>query len=272
MKNLILSAMMIAAIFTSCSKDDSDYEGYGNIAVNVNSDVNLSAVQTRAATTVTDETTLNTYSFTVKRASVANTTWTGNYTYIKSASFAAATDYTISAENCNAATARTANSYYGQKRIYGESSQFAIKAGETTAVTLNCTVANSMVTVTLDNTTLGNYFSSYEVSIGDGTGDGQRMLKFDSSNTTAYFDAGVTLSYSISAKLKNSESTVTFNNTIALGTTENKTEAAKNYNITVKASSSNGKISLTMTVDDSLTDVTVPEVAIDPYATTTTTR
>jgi hypothetical protein len=266
MKNLILSAMMIAAIFTSCSKDDSDYEGYGNIAVNVNSDVNLSAVQTRAA--VTDEKELANYTYFVEKTGM--TTWSGTYAQLTSATFTAATSaYYLSAQDCTEADAKSANNNFGKMRLYGKSDAFTITAGQTTTVDLKLTVANSKVSVVFDNS-LSTYFSTYTVQIGE-TG---RMLTFADANTEAYFNAGTELKYSISATLKTRGATVTFANTVKLNnndTSNNTTVAAKYYKITIKATSDKGQVGLSLDVDSTLSEAT-GEVDIDPYATTTATR
>jgi hypothetical protein len=260
MKNLIMSALMIAALFTSCSKDESDYEGYGNIAVNVKSDVNISAVQTRTATAVTDDSELAKYKFYVKKG--GEDKWNGTYANLKIATFAAssANDYTVSAENCTETEAKTSSNNYGQQRLYGVTSGFSITAGQTTDVSLTLTVANSKVSVILDNS-LSTYFDEYAVSIGE-TG---RMLSFPDANTIAYFNAGTELKYSIAATLK-SGSKVTFANSVSLSNSDKSatTKAATYYKITIKASSTNGQIGLSLSVDTSMTEST-GEVSIDPY-------
>lgn len=263
MKKTILSAMMFAALFASCSSNE-DFEGYGKIAVNVDNDLTVGTVQTREATTVSGTDELNKYTYTVSRTS-STSTWSGDYSYITGANFAAGTDYYLEAENCTAAAAKTANSNYGQLRVYGKTANaFSITAGQTTSVSLTCTVANSKVSVIRDNS-LSSYFSACTINVGDGTNDGQRMLEFG-EESIGYFDAGVALKYSISATLT-SGSTVTYAGTVNLKNADsstNVTEAAKWYKITVKASPTNGTIGISLSVDSSTTDVTT-DVDIDPY-------
>lgn len=107
--------------------------------------------------------------------------------------------YTIQAENCTADDAESQPTIWGQRRYSGVSAPFAIKAGQTTAVGVSCSVANAGVEVVFDKTVSDFFSQGYSVSITEGS----RTITFDaetggrSENGTltresqiAYFNVG----------------------------------------------------------------------------------
>ena len=83
--------------------------------------------------------------------------------------------YGVKAESCLELEAETANNGWGQRRYAGQSSSFAIKPGETTKVSIGCTVANAGVEIVFDETINHHFTSSYSVTITEG----ERTIIFD---------------------------------------------------------------------------------------------
>lgn len=118
--------------------------------------------------------------------------------------------YKVFAESVSEETAITSNDGWGQRRYAGYSASFAIKAGQTTAVNVGCSVVNAGFEVNFDKT-VSEYFTNYDITIHDGT----RTIVFDANTAgtinnqdtipgrVAYFnldeDGNHTISYTIHA-------------------------------------------------------------------------
>lgn len=83
--------------------------------------------------------------------------------------------YSIFAESCSEATAESSNDGWGERRYSGTSPQFAVKAGETTPVSINCSVANAGVEVVFDKTVSTYFTGGFYVSITEGS----RYIEFN---------------------------------------------------------------------------------------------
>lgn len=83
--------------------------------------------------------------------------------------------YSIYAESCSEAAAESNNDGWGERRYTGISAPFAIKAGQTTDVSINCTVANAGVEVVFDKTVSTYFTGGFYVSITEGS----RNIVFD---------------------------------------------------------------------------------------------
>lgn len=93
--------------------------------------------------------------------------------------------YCVSAENCTAAEAESANDGWGQKRYIGQSPLFSIVANEIQNVQVPCQMTNAGLCVVFDES-FTNRFSDYAV-----TTDDMRALKFDANSadgTIAYYN------------------------------------------------------------------------------------
>lgn len=114
-------------------------------------------------------------------------------------SLSAGYGYSIYAESCSPETAESSNEGWGERRYSGASAQFAIKAGQITPVSVNCSVANAGIEVVFDKTVSTYFTGGFQVSISEGT----RNIVFDrytgglSANGTitqdsqiAYFNVG----------------------------------------------------------------------------------
>lgn len=69
--------------------------------------------------------------------------------------FPAGNGYKVSVENITEHDAETLNDGWGAKRYTGDSKTFGIQAGQTTAVSVSCTVANAAVSITIDDAVAG---------------------------------------------------------------------------------------------------------------------
>ena len=83
--------------------------------------------------------------------------------------------YKIFAESCSEEEAITTNNDWGQRRYAGISDAFSIKAGQTTAVSVGCSVANAGVEVVFDQSVPEYFTTSYDITIRDGN----RTIVFD---------------------------------------------------------------------------------------------
>jgi len=96
--------------------------------------------------------------------------------------------YTIQAESCSEATAESSNEGWGERRYVGVSAPFSVKAGQTTPVSVNCSVANAGVEVIFDKTVSSYFTSGFQVSITEGN----RNIVFDRYTGGLSSDGNVT--------------------------------------------------------------------------------
>lgn len=92
--------------------------------------------------------------------------------------FPAGNGYKVSVENITASDAETLNDGWGAKRFTGRSKSFGVQAGQTTAVSVSCAVANAAVNIAIDPALEG-----CNVIVSDGV----RTLS-TSENRVAYFN------------------------------------------------------------------------------------
>lgn len=83
--------------------------------------------------------------------------------------------YKVFAESCSEDEAITVNDGWGQRRYAGLSDAFSIKAGQTTAVSVGCSVANAGIEVVFDESVPAYFTTSYDVTITEG----DRTIVFD---------------------------------------------------------------------------------------------
>ena len=119
--------------------------------------------------------------------------------------------YKVFAESVSEETAITFDEGWGCKRFAGLSASFAIKAGQTTDVSVGCSVANAGFDVVFDESVAEYFTTSYDIPIHDG----DRTIVFDAATAgkkvdgiitegkTAYFNLDEeghhTISYTIKA-------------------------------------------------------------------------
>lgn len=92
--------------------------------------------------------------------------------------------YVVSAENCTASEAETANDGWGQRRYWGQSATFSIRKDENTVVSVDCHMVNAGLSVQFDESFTSYFTLGYSV-----TTDDRRALRFDdNSGQIAYYN------------------------------------------------------------------------------------
>lgn len=224
----IFTFLSISLILFSCSKESINY---GSITFNVNGNVNVSVdnTTTKAESVNTDnfEVFLNGKSLGLKKD-------------LTTPVIVAPGTYTISAQSCSV---ETSNNGDGLLRFYGETNNITIEDQEEKNVTINCTVANSKVSVTLGSSYTDYFDSGYaKVTISDGTRTITVVENGAVTKEAVYFNASATLTVTVnSKKTPVSGSAQTFTTT-----QEIETAAATWHKITINADlDSSGGITFT---------------------------
>ena len=227
-------------------------EGNGWIAIHITADGKM---QTRAPKTLTDEQ-KNQYLVSIKQANAY-------LVYAKVLSQLTTEDltapagygYTVMAESCSASDAESKPTIYGQPRLMGISSPFAVAKGQTSKANVLCTPANAGVTVIVDET-FADIFSDYEMKVSLGS----RELTFtpDNASTIGYYnvsDAGASLTYALTATRKAGGDSATTSSTAVL-------QQGKITQLTLR-STPRGTITLGITYDDTFLTEDI-EMVIEP--------
>lgn len=156
--------------------------------------------------------------------------------------------YSIKAENCDEQTAITANDGWGQKRYAGISGQFRIESGRTTKVSISCSVVNSGLTFTFDESVKS--LGSYSMTVTDGN----RQIVFDSTTDgkIAYFNVPAEGTKDVTYHLV--AGGIDKEGTLALS-------MAKLKNLTI-ANPTEGSLDLSITYDDTM-DIVEKEILIE---------
>lgn len=155
--------------------------------------------------------------------------------------------YYVTASSDNNLPAAFDNPYY-----YGESDQFEITPGELTSVSVNCELANTMISIVYSDNVKNNYID-YNTTVSSSAGS----LLFSRSETRAGFFQPLALT--ISAVLTRQKED---------GSTESKTltgnipapQSRKHYEIHIDAVPAAGSSALQITVDESTDPVEVVEI------------
>lgn len=235
----VASALVLGLSFTACQSDDALLEeGTGSIALTIaNTDAKVLNRGTVAA---------NATDWMVK----VNNDDAITVAALATKTYAAAESNTLSVYNfADISAALAANNGRGAGYWKGEATPFAINAGETTQVSVDCGVAENAAFSVV-------YNDSFTALAADGytltASQGQRSLGYTSANEgTAYFEAG-SLSYTLTGSIKGNAINITKNVTLTAGT---------NTQLTVKANTA-GTVTLSITYTDFTTD-TSNELVID---------
>ena len=259
MKKIIIFAAALAAM-TACNKSvletATPSKGFGYINLGISADAEM--VVTKAETTPSSKDLAN-YTVTLKQGS--ETKWTKKYSTIASTDWkVAAGDYTVEVENLTTTEAydnTSSDNANGKLRLAGSSS-VTVVAGQEVPCKVKCTAANSKVTFTTD-ANFTNVFNttSLMVTMGERTVNYASLGTDHTSATPAFFEAG-DVTWTLSTKV--GETAKTYSQTLSL-------VAGQWSKVTFSSSTTDGKITLTITVDDTMKEVTVPE-SIDPLETT----
>lgn len=258
--NKYISFLMLAATMTACSNDnDPIATEYGNISLAIGSETEV-IVNSRAATTLPPEDAANYYITIKKDGSIKlPPTKYGALTTDKLA-YPAESGYTVTAESYNPANVDFGNDDWGEVRFAGTSNPITIIAHQDNPVTIPCKMCNAKVSVSFDQTFVSS-FTNYSVEVYEPS-TVARTLTFD--NTTAadkvaYFniDSDPEITYTVKGQFSGT-------NEVKILTSSTTTlTASKWVKLNVKANE-NGKVTLSITVDDSVIETPI-DVPINPY-------
>lgn len=259
MKKHILPLLFLL-LLSSCENEQlSDVTGYGNIRLSIKTEQEIS-VETRTPVEATAAQLAN-YTLTVKQGSTI--LLSKKYSEIdleKDLSFPREENYSVAAENCTETEAESANSNWGQARIAGISDPFTIYIGQTTDVTLACTMQNAKVCVTFDTGKLTEaQITDYTLTVQEPSNT-SRKLEFDATTTNryAYFniDSDPQLTYRLTGKHGNTD--------IDVQTATLSIAAGQYYKLNVTVAPT-GTLELTVTIDNSVADQPATNKPVNPY-------
>lgn len=252
MKKIIIFAAALAAL-VSCNKSvfvsSAEAEEPGFISLGIStSDV---MVETKA---LAANTSLARYNITLTNKTTSET-WTEEYeTAVDNANLwkVAPGNYTIKVENKTEKEVYPDNTSAGEIRIAGQK-DVTVTAGNTSTCTVECQPVNAKVSFCATNEFLG-IFTNPSVSVTDGT----RTVSLGTVEATlgseAFYNPGEitwNLTATVDGKSKNYSGKLTL--------------VAKQWSkVTFNTSSTNGVISITITVDGTMTEVPV-QTPVDPW-------
>lgn len=182
-----------AILFAACTTDSLNIDAPRPVADSISADsighfeLSFTAdTPTRATTTHITQEEANNFLVTIYKGSdiIRTATRLRDLNTTLSAGYG----YRIMAENCTRDEAVTVNDGWGQKRFAGFSASFAIKAGQTTAVNVGCSVANAAVEVVFDETVAEYFTTDYYITLQDG----DRTIVFNSATAGSRVDGVVT--------------------------------------------------------------------------------
>lgn len=276
MKKIFIFAAALAAM-TACNKSvfetAAPSEGFGYINLGISADAEM--VVTKTTTTPAD---INTYNVRLldnnsspvwKTENGAKTDgWMEYSEAIANTNLwqVAAGTYTVEVENLTVteAYANTDNNDNpnGKLRLAGSSDVFTVVAGKTTKCDVTCKVANAKVTFITD-ANFNSAFVNPSVSVSQTIGEATRTVDMGTPGsahdaegiTAAFFEAG-TAKWTLKATLKGETGENTYSNDITL-------TAGKWSQVKFSTTKTDGTISLTVTVDDSMDAETIT-ATIDP--------
>lgn len=196
MKHLktIMSALILLAAF-SCTKTQT--AGNGQVSFSVASDQQIADV---TKSNVSDYTTLpSSGDFTIEILDATSASvWTGKISEWDSATQLTAGNYTV-----NASYGNIEEEGFDKPYFYGSAS-FAVKGGETTAVSINVTLCNTVIKVEYSEY-FKKYYSDYTFTL---TRDGADVVTFTKDETRAAFIDGYKIS--VAGTLTSESKTQTF--------------------------------------------------------------
>lgn len=259
MKKIMIIAAALAAM-TACNKSvletATPSEGFGYINLGISTDTEM--VVTKAESTPSTDQLAN-YTVTLMQGETQK--WSKKYNTIQTDDWKVpAGTYNVVVENLTTTEAydnSKNDNANGKLRLAGSSS-VPVVAGQEAPCRVKCTAANSKVTFTTD-ANFTNVFNTTSLTVTMG----ERNVNYASLGTDhtsaipAFFEAG-TVTWTLSTKVGNTNKTYSKSLTLTAG------QWSK---VTFSSSTTDGKITLNITVDDSMTEFPVPE-SINPLETT----
>ena len=259
-KTIIMAAVLVAMV--GCNKSiiespvaDSDY-GYINLGVTAETEM----VLTKGITTEAD---LTGYKINLTKDEVQVAGWpkdysnsidwkvpAGNYTVMVYDKARVGNDSELS-------DVYTSNDDKGDKYIYG-SADVTVVAGETAECEVNCTVQNSKISFAYDSK-FDAIFTKGDFEVVDEINEREASPVIESAHQEAnavYFEP-VTLTWTLRATPKLGGVEKTYTGEVVL-------EKAKWSQVTFSSGNTDGQIDVEITVDGSMTVVTVSPIELDP--------
>lgn len=254
MKRFLFSVVVLAAVI-GCKKTEVSSEGeYGFISLNLSSDAEMTVV-TKAELT---EAELAGYNVTLKDMAT-NEVVTKEYAEISKDGWKVAPGtYSVFVENLTDAEAAPAGDK-GTIRLAGLGEDVLVAAGVPTPVDINCTPANSRVTVAYDEA-FEQVFANAKVNIGTVDRNFDMVWGHEAANGV-YYPGETPLSWTISADLSgNSAMSKSFSSEEPVTTV-----AGKWTQITFTTSTTDGSIKVNITVESEFSETDDVIVPIDPF-------
>lgn len=255
MKKLLIAAFAIAAI-VSCKKtviDSQPDQGFGYISFNLSADSEMTVVT--KAEIPADE--LETYNVSLFKES--ELLWSKDYAEITDEDLKVEVgNYRLYVENITEAEA-TPELAKGEAWLVGEAENVAVKSGITTPVAVECTPANSRVTVAYDDS-FSQVFQNPQVTV-TGKSRAFDMLWGHDAENGVYYPGSTEITWSLTAALSG-DSSVSKNYKSLTPVT---TVAGKWTQITFSTSSTDGSINVVITADDTFKEIDEVVVPVDPF-------
>ncbi len=243
-KSNLLIVLFIGLLFNQCKKDNvkPDKREPGQLQIEVGLEINVGDVGGKLKSTMgVDEFTVIIY-----QSDGTEVISYENYSDVPASIDLEPGDYYVVAHSGNWNAAAFENPYY-----FGQSETFTISSGENESVSVNCELANCMVTIVYSQNILDN-FTNYSTTVTTDAGS----LTFDKNETRAgYFDPQP---ISIVATLEYETGSGTTNKTLS-GSIDNPV-AKKHYEIHVDATIDNGTAGLAVNLDEN-TDLEIVDVS-----------
>lgn len=252
-KHLLYTLFTLLSLsFFSCTNEMTDSRsGIGSVSFSVTNNTEDVVIETRSSLDIDSDdlflnlTRGNESLFTNKKYSELE----------KSYSYAAGSDYKITAQNCTEAAAEEG---WGQDRVYGEET-FSIEANTSKTVTVECRLANSGISVSFSDYVKAN-FPDCELKLYAANDEGRTFIFTSKVYKRAYFNVDANEKRAIQYILRNGKE--------ELHTSSLTLEPGHYYNLSVKVeneSSLNPYLTIGISIDGELVDEEELEEIINPY-------
>ncbi len=252
MKRIFFSVMSIVLVAVSCNKISEEHLEYGEISVKLTDDVSVDVVS-KVFTELTPEEAAS-YNVSIYDAGDVLQYGPVEYASFQTQRLPVGTYYVV-AESCSETEAEFGK---GVLRLAGRSADIVLSPENLSqTATVECTVANAMVTVAFDESVEGR-FTDLKVVLSNS--DESRTLTVNESDgqTEMYFNP-TTLRYVISGTFTQNGKEVSVDKTQVL-------EAKSNLKLVVKVNLENGQVSMpSISIDTTLDTINVVEEEFNPY-------
>ena len=183
-----LSSLFLGLMLTGCTTGMDEVQptsSHGSFTLGLSADSLAVEMETRAGRDLTEA---ERQTFTISLIQNDNIIWSGiPYADITQTDCTqpVGEGYVVSAEDCSATEAESANSGWGRRRYRGQSATFSIRKDENTPVNVDCRMANAGLRVHFSESFATYFTQGYSV-----TTDDRRNLRFDATTAddVAYYN------------------------------------------------------------------------------------